>query len=227
MSKKIILKFKAVIFDMDGVITNTMPYHFDVWLDTFLRVGIKVNCYDIYCREGQDGLSTVKEIFRKYNRKFTLKEAKQLLVKKEDLFKRIAKTRFVKGARPFIRYLKKRKFLLGLVTGTSRHEAQKILPKELFSLFNATVTGDEIEKAKPNPEPFIKALKMFKISKQDAVVIENAPFGIEAAKRAHLFCIALQTSLPKTYLSKADIIFKSFEELKQKVNFIKKNNNPE
>lgn len=221
MGKKLTLKFKAIIFDMDGVITNTMPYHFDAWLATFASVGIKVNCYDIYCREGQDGLSTVKEIYAENKRKFNLKQAKQLLARKENLFKRIVKTRYVLGARPFVRNLKKHGFLLGLVTGTSRHEARKILPHKLFNLFDVTVTGSDVKKGKPNPEPFLNALKALKIPAREVAVIENAPFGIEAAKRTHLFCIALQTSLPKSYLLEADIILKSFKELRQRINFIK------
>lgn len=214
------MKCKAIIFDMDGVITNTMPYHFDAWLETFASVGIKVDCYEVYCREGQDGLTTVREIFKKYGRKFNLQQARGLLARKEDLFKRIVERRFIKGSRPFLRRIKKRGFLLGLVTGTSRHEAKKILPQELFKLFAVTVTGDEIKNSKPHPEPYLKALRMLRVAPEEAVVIENAPFGICAAKRAGLFCIALQTSLPKGYLKDADAIFKSFAELKNRVQFL-------
>lgn len=209
--------FKAVIFDMDGVITNTMPYHYDAWSMIFRSVGIKVTCYDIYCREGQDGLTSVIDIFKQYNRKISLKDAKLVLSKKEALFKRIVKTKFVPGARPFLKELKKRKFRLALVTGTSRHEAERILHKQLFGLFDVSVTGDEVRKGKPDPEPFLKALNLLKIPPAGALVIENAPFGIESAKRAGLFCVALETSLPGKYLKKADMVFKSFKELKRRL----------
>jgi beta-phosphoglucomutase len=220
MNKKRELKCTTVIFDMDGVITDTMPYHFDAWASVFSQAGIKVNCYDIYCREGQDGLSTVKEISKEHNRQFSLQQARQLLSQKEDLFKRIVKPRFIKGSAGFIKYLQQRRFKLGLVTGTSRSEARKILPDELYRTFDVAITANEIKKAKPAPEPFLKAIKALKVSSRQAVVIENSPFGIEAAKRAGLFCIALQTSLPKGCLSGADAIFKSFRELKQKVSFV-------
>ena len=215
--KKINLKVKAVIFDMDGVITNTMPYHFDAGMHVLRKAGIKVNCYDVYEREGQPGLTTLRELFRERGMKFNLGQAKKILSEKEKLFKKIVKTRFVKGSRPFLRYLKKKQFLLALVTGTSRHEAQKILHKELFNMFDATVTGDEVRHGKPAPEPFIKVLKALKISPKEAIVIENAPLGIEAAKKSGLFCIALETSLPVRYLKKADLIFKSLAELQKQV----------
>ncbi|MDD4899570.1 MAG: HAD family phosphatase [Candidatus Omnitrophica bacterium] len=212
------LKFKAVIFDMDGVITNTMPYHFDAWLATLASVGIKVDCYEVYKREGQDGLSTIRELYQKQKRKFDLRQALGLLRQKEELFKRTVKIKFIKGARPFVRLLHKRKIILGLVTGTSRHEVERIMPKDLLKLFAVTVTGDEVGKSKPNPEPFLKAVKRLKVRKSDCVVIENAPFGVTAAKRAGLFCIAMETSLPRKYLRQADLICKNFSGLKKALN---------
>lgn len=213
MRKKIKFSYKAAIFDMDGVITDTMRYHFDAWIKTFALVGIRVNCYDVYLREGQDGLTSVKEIYKRYGRPLNLKEAKLLLAKKEKLFKRIVKVRFVRGALPFLRRLKKRGLLLGLVTGTSRHEMCRMLPEKLRNLFDVLVTGNDVKKGKPHPEPFLKALKLLGARASEAAVIENAPFGIQAAKKAGLFCIALETSLPRKYLRRADIILKSYEEL--------------
>jgi len=198
---------------MDGVITNTMPYHFDAWLSVFKSAGIKVSCYDVYEREGQDGFTTIKELFRKHKIAFSVDKAKRLLRRKEELFKKTVKIRFIKGSRPFIRKLKSRGLRLGLVTGTSRHEMEKILPLSLRRFFEVIVTGDEVWKGKPHPEPFLKAVKALRLKPQEIMVIENAPFGIRSAKNAGLFCAALETSLPKKYLLAADIIFSSFKEL--------------
>ncbi len=209
------LKIKAVIFDMDGVITNTMPYHFDAWMEVLRQSGIKVDCYDVYLREGQPGLSTLMELSRERGMALSLAKAKDILAKKEALFKKIVKTRFVKGSRPYLRYLKDRKFLLALVTGTSRHEVRKILHPRLFKMFDVTVTGDEVTCGKPHPEPFLKAMKELKVSPKEALVIENAPLGIDSAKKAGLFCAALQTSLPEKYLKQADAVFKTFAQLKK------------
>ncbi|MFH1441262.1 MAG: HAD family phosphatase [Candidatus Omnitrophota bacterium] len=215
MIKNFLVDFKAVVFDMDGVITNTMPYHFDAWAKVFNSIGIKVDCYDVYKREGQRGLTTLKEIFSQRSRPFHLKQAKQLLREKEELFKRSVKIKFIKGARPFLRKLKKYKFKLGLVTGTSRHEMEKILPESLRGLFDVTITGCEVKRGKPHPEPFERAVNMLGMPKQQVIVIENAPFGIASAKAAGLRCIALETSLPRKYLKQADIVFGSFKELEK------------
>ena len=136
------------------------------------------------------------------------------------LFKRIVKKRFVPGARPFLRLLENKEIELALVTGTARHEVMRILPKGLFSMFSVVVTGDEVKRGKPHPEPYNKAIKELGIKPKEAIVIENAPFGIYSAKRAGLKCLALETSLPKSYLKDADFIFKGFKELRKKLNFI-------
>lgn len=205
---------RAVIFDMDGVITNTMPYHYQAWRQVLKSVGIKATKFDIYGREGQDGLTSMKGIFAAYHRPFCEHEARALLRQKEELFKRIVRRKFVKGSRPFIRQLKRAGVLLALVTGTSRHETIKLLHKDLLQLFDASVTGDEVKNGKPHPEPFLKALKMLQVKASETLVIENAPFGIESAKRAKLYCIALETSLPKRYLQEADRIVPSYNALR-------------
>jgi len=218
--KKIILKAKAIIFDMDGVITNTMPYHFYAWKEILALRGIKVSAQDIYKREGQPGLQTIKEIFCEYQRCISVRERKRLLRQKERLFRARVKRKFIPGAKPLLHYLKRHKFLLGMVTGTSRKEVKKILPRYIYNIFDVIITGDEVKRGKPYPEPFLKALSRLNVAAKHAIIIENAPFGIRAAKKAGIFCIALETSLPKKYLLQADMVFKDIPDLKNKVCFI-------
>ena len=80
------LKVKAVIFDMDGVITDTMPYHYRAWKKIFRAEGLNVSECQIYLREGQPGNITVKEISREYGLSFDEDRIKRILTKKEKLF---------------------------------------------------------------------------------------------------------------------------------------------
>ncbi len=171
-------KIRAVIFDMDGVITDTMPYHFRVWKDLFVREGIPVTHKDIYKREGQKGIDSVREIFTEYGKPFRESHVRALLKEKEALFQKIFKRRFIPGAVPFIRDVHAQGFKLAMVTGTSRIEALKLLPQDLFALFHASVCGCEVRNGKPDHEPYLTALKKLGIKAKEAVVIENAPFGI-------------------------------------------------
>jgi len=219
MSKKY-LKVKSVIFDMDGVITNTMPDHYRSWKKTLRDEGIHVTYEDVYKREGQPGLSSVREISMEHQKVFDDKKAARILRAKEDLFKKIVKTRFITGARSFLKNLYKQDIRLALVTGTSRHELHQVLPAPLRGLFSVIVTGNDVKHGKPHPEPYLKSLKDLKIKSSDAVVIENAPFGIRSAKGAGLQCLALETSLPKKYLHEADAVYSSIKDLQSSVLFL-------
>jgi len=213
------LKIKAMIFDMDGVITDTMPYHFRAWRKIYADEGFRITKNEIYGREGQPGYVTIKEIAQKYRLSFSESKAREILDKKETLFNRIVHRRFIRSSRRFLHFSKKSGFVLALVTGTARHEVKRILPKELLGLFSVIITGDEVKKGKPHPEPYLLALKKLRMKPKDVVVFENAPFGIISAKRAGLRCLALETYLPETALKRADAVFSSFRELCRKVNF--------
>ena len=212
-------KVRAVIFDMDGVITDTMAYHMRAWRIIFARHGVRVSKNDIYKREGQKGISSVQEIFGDYGKPFHLSEGRKILLEKEELFKRIVKKRFIVGSRHFLKMLNRRGFRLALVTGTARHEVHKILPREIFQLFDVVVCGCDVQNGKPHPEPYLTALKKLRLQAGQSVVIENAPFGIRSAKAAGIRCLALETSLPKSYLKKADAVFHSFAHLRSKACF--------
>jgi len=207
------LKLKAVIFDMDGVITDTMPFHYRAWRKIFKNEGLLVSEKEIYLREGQPGNITIKEIFSERGLKLTPETLARILSSKEEKFKKSVCRRFIRGSRPFIHLLKIKGFMLALVTGTARNEVKKILPKKLSSMFDVSITGDEVKHGKPDPEPYLLALKRLKIKAKDAIVLENAPFGILSAKSAGLRCIALETSLPKRYLQKADYVYSSYKSL--------------
>lgn len=219
MQNKSIYRAKAVLFDMDGVITDTMTYHMKAWKIVLKDHGLNVVKNDIYKREGQKGINSVQEIFYDYGHEFNLDLGKQILREKEDLFKRIVKKRFISGSRSFLKFLKRKGFLLALVTGTARHEVHQILPDDIYSLFQSVVCGSDVKNGKPHPEPYLTALKKLKIQPHEAVVIENAPFGIQSSKAAGIRCLAIETSLPVEFLRKADGVFHSFAHLTSKATF--------
>jgi beta-phosphoglucomutase len=113
--------------------------------------------------------------------------------------------------------LKNQDVLVGLVTGSYYNEAQKILPKKVFDLFDTVVAGDCVTRGKPDPEPYLSAAKNLKVDPKECLVIENAPYGIKAAKSAGMMCYAVATSLSKEYLCQADKIFETHEGLYKKV----------
>jgi beta-phosphoglucomutase len=206
---------KAVIFDMDGVITDTMPYHYRAWHKIFLNNGISVSKYDVYSREGQKGTESIREIFAHFGRKISTRTALSIIADKEALYKTIVRRRFIPGTRNLIKNLNRAGLRLGLVTGTARNEVEQTLPPAVLSRFEVVVTGSDVKNGKPSPEPYLKALKGLKISGAEAIVIENAPFGIRSAVSAGIDCYAVTTSLPRKYLKEANQIFDTIKNLER------------
>jgi len=109
--------------------------------------------------------------------------------------------------------LKNKGILSGLVTGSSLKEAQKMLPEDIYKLFDTIVTGDRVKRGKPYPDPYLTAAKNLKVLSKECMVIENAPYGIKSAKAAKMYCCAIATSLSRDLLSEADVIFDTHREL--------------
>ena len=208
-------RYKGMLFDMDGVVVDSMPYHYRSWRKIFKSLGIHLDKLEIYKREGEQGIGSITSILEEHGIYLSIEERNKLLQDKEVLFKKIASPRLFPGIKSLIKDLKKEGYLLGLVTGTSRGEIDYVLPSYLITSFDVIVTGDSVGRGKPAPDPYMKAISDLKIKPVDAVVIENAPFGILSAKQAGTLCIAITTSLPREYLQNADFICDSLNEVRK------------
>ena len=109
--------------------------------------------------------------------------------------------------------LKKQGFLLAIVTGSNRDKVKAMLPKKIISKFNVIIAADMIKRGKPFPDSYLTAAKQLNVKPSQCIVIENAPHGIKAAKAAKMFCVAVTTSLPKQFLTGANIVCKKVSEI--------------
>jgi beta-phosphoglucomutase len=199
---------------MDGVITDSMPYHYEAWRRIFEGFGIFVSREEILKREGEQGLVTLETILLREGRKLAPAEKKKALRDKEAVFRSLACPTLFPGAEVIVKALREQGKRLALVTGTSRQEAEANLPPSLISCFDVLISGDMVTQGKPHPEPYRTALQRLDTSAEDSLVIENAPYGIRSAKGAGLKCIAVTTSLPAEYLLEADKTVQDLAELK-------------
>lgn len=114
-----------------------------------------------------------------------------------------------------INKLKKKGYLLGLVSGGSYIRLSKSLDGKFLNNFDVIITGDKVNNCKPHPEPYLSAAKALSVSPSDCVVVENAPVGIESAKKAGMYCLTICSTLNNKYLQKADKIIDKFIDLKE------------
>ncbi|MCL2484642.1 MAG: HAD family phosphatase [Endomicrobia bacterium] len=206
-------KFKTVLFDMDGVVVDTMPYHFISWFEVLKRYGVRISPMTIFEMEGAKWDAVIKLAYEQSGKKLAAGLADKIRFEREKIFKKYFNRYIFDGISEFIKSLKKQGVLVGLVTGSSLKEAKRFLPKELYSMFNVVVAGDMIKRSKPYPDPYLTAAKQLDVLSKECVVIENAPYGIKSAKAAKMYCIALATSLPKDKLLEADRVFNTHKEL--------------
>lgn len=186
---------------------DSMPYHFIAWFEALRPHGVRVNCLDVYCREGERWEKSLRDFLSREN----IKPSKALLKKIFSLRRRIFRkyspsVKFFKNAFGTLKELRKRGYRLALVSGTPSAEIKRILPAGILGLFEVMVGGDAVRHGKPHPEPYKTALKLLGLAAGECLVIENAPLGIASAAGAGIFCVAVSTSLPAEYLDKADAV---------------------
>ncbi len=203
---------KAIIFDMDGVLVDSMPDHAEAWKQAFATVGISIERKDIYELEGSNHKQIAELIFKRSGREISVEEIRELSRKKIKIFNKI------EHVRPFEEILEllltlKPKYKLAVVSGSNRETVHNIINTFFPDIFQVIIDGDDVKKSKPDPEPYLKAVERLGVPKEQCIVIENAPLGIRSAKEAGLRCIAIPTYLDMECMKEADVIADNHREL--------------
>ena len=210
---------KAVIFDMDGVLVDSMPYHADAWVTVFANVGIKIQRDDIYKIEGSNHIGIIRLIFEKAGRIPRPEDFYKLAEEKKEIFSKINKVIVFEGIYELIDILKN-KYALAVVSGSDKAVVKELIGRFFQNTFSVLVTGNDVTEGKPSPDPYLKAVEMLKVQKNECIVIENAPLGVESAKKAGLYCIAIPTYIEPELLKNADIILPNHAMLKEYIKYL-------
>lgn len=214
-------QLKNIFFDMDGVLFDSMPLHAKSWIKALSEYGIEIPEYEPYMNEGSTALYTVKKMFEKYlNRKASEETIEKIKNRKHAIMGDMPKSEIMQPMPELLSYITSQNIDSWVVTGS----AQKILIDRLVKEYKGSlrrdkmITAHDVKIGKPNPEPYLKAIKKSGYGKHEAIVIENAPLGVESAKAAGLFTIAINTGPlnPNTLRDAgADIVLSGSEELKE------------
>ena len=191
---------KGIIFDMDGVLIDAMPFHAEAMrMAINEETGYAIDKKIVYLLEGMPGPGLVKEIFKRENINKDTDDslAEKISKRKKELFKQIQKSQAIEGAKELIEDLRYCNCLKAVVSGASKKEIEAILDENIgLKNFNVVIAGDDIEEGKPHPSPFQTALRRMDLKPSEAIVVENAPLGVEAAIRAGIEYIVTLNNTP-------------------------------
>ena len=212
-------KPKAIFFDMDGVLFDSMKSHATAWVQALHKMGLPFTEYEAYMNEGRTGASTIDGVFvQVHGRTATDKEKRQIYQTKSEFFEACGKTERMEFAFELLEKIKSQGFDIFVVTGSGQPTLLDSLELNFPGAFqkDKMVTAFDVKFGKPHPEPYLIALKKSGLKPWEVIVVENAPLGVESANAAGLFTIGVNTGpLKPEVLSEngASIVFGSMQEL--------------
>ncbi len=212
-------KYKAVLFDLDGVITDTMGLHYEAYRQAFEKYGIHVTPLEIYRTEGMPSMEVGKAIVKEKGARISDEQLKKLIDDKREIYRALAakEAKTFPGVPETLRMLRENGIKLALITGSNSKSVAGVIKKVgLEGAFDAIVTGDDTDRGKPYPDPYQKGMEKLGVTPDKCVVVENAPLGIQSAKAAGAgYVIGVTTTLPEKYLDGADDVMRSFADIEE------------
>ena len=211
---------KAVFFDQDGVLFDSMPFHAKAWEKAMAENGLPFTAEQTYRNEGRTGASVVTEAYRLVHGIDAPQEViEAVYAAKSAYFNRLTGGKLpnlIPGIREVLDYLHEKGVQCWVVTGSGQRSLLDNLQTTFPSIFTGIITAFDVQRGKPDPEPYLKAWERSGFNKSECYVVENAPLGVRAGKAAGLFTIAVNTGiLPDSALEaeKADKVFPNMNAL--------------
>lgn len=213
------MQLRAVLFDMDGVLFDSMPYHADAWSKVMTDAGFNFTREDVYMNEGRTGADTINTAsMAQFGRLCTQDEIDALCKAKCDIFATYELPPRMPGAIELVRKVMASGLTPMIVTGSGTPTLLDRIQSNFPGLFNENhiVTSFNVKRGKPFPDPYLLALEKGGFAPHEAIVIENAPLGVTAGVAAGLFTVAANTGpLKDEVLSEAgaSLVYPSMQSL--------------
>ena len=211
---------RAVLFDMDGVLYDSMKNHAVAWVQSMKKFGINMTADDAYATEGARGVDTIRYMVKQQQGRDITEEESQLMYdEKTRIFHSMSEAPIMPGILSLMEQIHAAGITIGIVTGSG----QKPLINRILRDFGKYVTIDnittayDVKRGKPNPDPYLMGLqKAGGLQPSEAMVVENAPLGVRAGIAANIYTIAVNTGpLPDQVLQDAgaNILFSTMQAL--------------
>ncbi len=213
------LRLRAVLFDMDGVLYNSMSSHAKAWHRAMAEFGYDLPEEEVYMHEGRTGASTVNLVsMRQRGIEETEERIQEIYKVKSTYFNEYPPAEPMPGAFELLQKIKAQGLKILIVTGSGQHSLLDRLNHHFPDIFcrELMVTAFDVKYGKPHPEPYLMGMQKGDLRPEECVVVENAPLGVRAAKAAGIYTIAVNTGpLPDAALTGegADALFPSMQAL--------------
>jgi len=208
------MSYKAVIFDMDGVLIDSEPVYKEINTALFKSLGCNVDdeLYKTFI-----GLGVFK-MWHILKTKFDLPDLLEHYVKNDEEFKyKNFKTKEISPMHNIVdllTFLINNNVKIAVASSSQKRNIELLLSKvDLLKYFRIICAGDEVENGKPSPDIFLKAADKLLVPPEQCIVFEDSTNGVTAAKAANMFCFGVHNpNSGNQDLSKADFIINNYDE---------------
>jgi beta-phosphoglucomutase family hydrolase len=204
----------AVIFDMDGVLIDSNPYHKEAWLQFCQRYNVELKEEDVAdAIYGKTNEAALKEVFKK---DFSPEEAERLGQEKEAIYRELHKKDIepVDGLVSFLKDLKQNDIPTAIATNAPVVNLDFVMEqlgiREYFDVF---IDSSMVNNGKPDPEIYLKAAETLNMPPERCIVMEDSTTGVEAGLKAGMKVVSITTTHSPEELEQTDLVIDSFNDL--------------
>ena len=190
---------QVVLFDMDGVLYQSMPNHAAAWQRAMAGYGLQMTEHDAYATEGMRGVETIQAMVKQQTgRNITEAEAQTMYDEKARLFAQMPTPPVMPGVEQLMQQIRAADIAIGIVTGSAQRALINRVRADFANYIDEhnIVTAYDVTRGKPAPDPYLAGLKKAgNLEPWQAIVVENAPLGVRAGVAAQIFTIAVNTGV--------------------------------
>ncbi|MGV9171600.1 MAG: HAD family hydrolase [Promethearchaeia archaeon] len=200
-----------VIFDMDGVLADTGPIHFESWKKMAEEQGAEFTKDFFEETFGQQAVTITRKLL---GDEYTQEKIEELAERKERYYREMVQGQLepLPGVMDLIETLDQKGVKLGVGSSGAAANVNLLLTGlDIKDYFDVIITAEDVEKGKPEPDVFLQAAQKVSVKPRNTIVIEDAPVGIEAARRASMKTIALTTTHNRKSLIEADLVVENLK----------------
>ena len=199
------MPLRAVIFDVDGVLVQSMERHHEAYRRAFQDLRIDVRQSEVFANEGRRSREVIESIARARGLRLSDAELDATAKRKQEAFAAFGPLPLYPGVPELLAKVRSVGLKTAAVTGKARVNVESHLGASVRKL-DVVVSADDVTHTKPHPEPYLLAMQKLGVKPSEAVVVENAPLGVRSAKTAGLKVVAVTTTNPRSALAEADWI---------------------